>query len=88
MTTSSGNYYLVVLEESVSDADKKRAKTLFDVYQINENVIVLYSTNSVPTGVVSDLLELDDEKVGIVFKLNGSYSGFYYSEFWDWLDED
>ena len=28
-----------------------------------------------------------DPIVGAVFKLNGSYSGYYHSEMWDWLEE-
>ena len=31
--------------------------------------------------------ECETPQVGAVFKLNGSYSGYYYEPLWDWLKE-
>lgn len=30
----------------------------------------------------------NDDHVMIVFRLNGTYSGHYYGDFWTWMDPD
>ena len=57
---------------------------------MTEHSILVYSSASDPK-VLTDLLgmtgDADDLQLGIVFRLNGSYSGLFYAQTWEWLSE-
>lgn len=86
--------FLIVLD--AANADKVIEQTqnfslMRDVHKVTEHAILVYSSASDPK-VLTDLLGMtgdsdDEAQVGIVFRLNGSYSGLFYAQTWEWLME-
>lgn len=60
------------------------------VYMLTDKALLIRCHADLPR-VVSDSLGMSDEHsepvVGVVFKLNGSYFGYYGKDLWDWLAE-
>ncbi len=85
------NLFVAIFEDDVSSATLERVKIQHpkNVYEISNRVLLIRSsadnplTISEPLGMAGN----DAELTGVVFKLNGSHSGYYYSHLWDWLTE-
>ena len=60
------------------------------VYSLSGNTWIVQANADV-TDTVSDFLGMGKDTsprtIGMVFKLNGSYSGYHYESLWDWLVE-
>ena len=94
MSTEDGELFLAYFAEPVSDAEVKRAETLFETYRLDEKVILLWAKNPIPASAPSDLFRMDEPEgpddnavTGVVFKLNGSFAGYYDKGLWKWLRE-
>ncbi len=85
------NLFLISFQEPVSSAIKDRAKAAFSSSQvfILSDRLLLVRTSIENTKDLSAFFDLtgdgDDPISGVVFKLNGSYYGYYSSSLWDWL---
>ena len=76
-------------DEKTKDLITSNYKHLF----IEPNYCIISTPENVPASAISKKLGIwDKEKnrssYGVVFKLNGSYSGFASVEFWNWLDQE
>ena len=59
-----------------------------DVYQLSNEVLLVRADVDDPKSL-SGLLKLSrDGDAGVVFKLNGSYSGYHDKTLWSWLHEN
>ncbi len=60
------------------------------VYKLTDNALLVSCSAETPR-VLSETLGMSSERPeptsGVVFKLNGSYFGYYDSDLWDWLTE-
>ena len=88
MADDRGTYFIVLFENPISKEEMERAEPLFEPFKLKDDALLLYSRNQLPATVASDLFGLDSSKPGVVFKLNGSFSGYYYAELFDWLREE
>ena len=57
-------------------------------YEIADNCILVADELILGANAssVSDRIEMDGDHMGIVLKLNGSYSGYNYKTLWDWIN--
>ncbi len=83
--------FLIVLTEEVADTVKSEAEKLpliQDTHVMTDQALLVQSYVSNPQ-VISDMLRISENaelpQVGVVFKLNGSYSGYFYPQVWEWL---
>ena len=69
---------------------EKASKSFQSVYPLSSNTWIIRA-NADSTDMLSDFLGMDvsthPRTIGMVFKLNGSYSGYHYERLWDWLEE-
>ena len=82
------NVYLYALEEDLSSDEVKRWKDVVkgnDVYAIREGVFLLRTVMESVKDVGAVFAALDGPKAGVIFKIGGSYAGFYDEDLWDWL---
>lgn len=57
----------------------------FDVFPIEDHII-LVSTSVDDAAAVKVLARIGEgARTGVVLKLNGSYSGYYDKELWEWM---
>jgi hypothetical protein len=60
------------------------------VFEVSDHVLAISSYVENPQ-VLSEHLGMvggaADKRVGVVFKLNGSYKGYYRKTLWEWLSE-
>ena len=85
------NLFLVIFEEAIASEEKEQAKSSFSaggVFELSDRILLVQTPISDPKSL-SMSFGLSDEagssNVGVVFKLDGSYYGHYYSSLWDWL---
>ena len=85
------NLFLVIFEEAIAAAAKEQAQSSFSsggVFELSDRILLVQTPISDPKSL-SASFGLSDEagtsNVGVVFKLDGSYYGHYYSSLWDWL---
>ena len=87
------NLLLVIGEQKTMSDIEREASTsplVNDVYRVSTDTLLVRSpleptTLGTLTGITG---EDDDSQVGVIFKLNGSYHGFYKRELWNWLTEN
>ena len=85
------NLFLVTFQEPISSGLIQRAKTAFSpeqVFTLSDRQLLVRSSieNTKDLSAFFDLTgEGDDPASGVIFKLNGSYYGYYSSSLWDWL---
>lgn len=86
--------YIALLHEPLSqplvDRIKEDLKGHEGLFPFGETAWIL-KTNISDVEYAREMFNLSAEsetpQVGAVFKLNGSYSGYYYEPLWDWLKE-
>lgn len=85
--------FLVIFEEAIASEAKEQAASdalPMESFLLSEYALLVGSPVSSP-GHLRDLFGLSDESsptnVGVVFRLNGSYAGYYDAEIWDWLQK-
>ena len=61
-----------------------------EAFEISEGVFLVHSQIDSPE-ILGDMFGMSDDsgspQIGVVFKLNGSYSGYYHNDLWEWLAE-
>ena len=81
--------YVAIFEEPIPEdlvTTVQESLSPENVYSLSQKVILLRGTSTTP--VIRNLLEIsEDGYTGVVFRLNGSYSGYHYEKLWDWLQE-
>ena len=82
------NFYLVVLAEGITPEVQAKADLLSgdSAYMLTEHSLLVRSWEDSPKSI-RGALGIDESRTGVVFKLNGSYSGHYSSNLWAWLRE-
>ena len=87
----SKNLFAVVLTEGQESAAERlrSAYTNAQVYQLGQNVFIVADDSL--TGEVAKAAALTREQSGkgirgVVFKLNGSYTGYTRQSLWEWLE--
>ena len=86
------NLFIAIHEAKVTESAVEKVRSLVPngVYEISDHVLLIRGPFE-DASAVSTLLNLDSHPetplVGLVFKLNGSYSGYYYNKFGEWLKE-
>ncbi len=86
--------YIALLQEPLTETSvdqmKDELKSHEGLFPFGENAWIL-KTNIDDIEYAREMFNLSAEcetpQVGAVFKLNGSYSGYYYEPLWDWLKE-
>ena len=86
--------YLAVFKEPVAgevDGELAANVVVNSTYVLSNHSLIIRSHAMTPK-VISDLIGLssgaEQHRTGVVFKLNGSYHGYYQSKLWDWLSEN
>ena len=93
------NKYVAVFIEPLSEERHEEIKQIpqvEDTFEVAENVLLFTSPMENPI-TLSDLIGLDESKmttsqddqshIGVIFKLNGFYGGYFYKNLWKWLKE-
>ncbi len=87
------NTFLVICDDPMDCGEVRRiAEQMIsaDVYGVSDTILLIRYVADNPK-VLSDVFgmtgESDDPRVGAVFKLNGSRSGYYYADLWNWLSK-
>lgn len=84
--------FVAIFEKPITPEQMEKAQTglASDAFQIGDRAMVIQSPADDPQAL-SVWLDLTGESssphTGVLFKLNGSYYGHYYSGLWDWLRE-
>ena len=89
MNATNNNLFVAIFEDEVAGdvaEELEESPAIADTHQVNPTVLVVRSVAHDPA-VVSSLARMSDERSGVVFRLNGSYQGFFYKSLWDWLKE-
>jgi len=86
--------YIALLHEPLSqnqaDQIREELKSHESLFSFGEKAWILKSNISdieYAREVFGLSAEYEEPQVGVVFELNGSYSGYYYEPLWDWLKE-
>ena len=84
--------FLVIYDEAVASKYDKLAvphSAIEGIYKVSDHVLLIQTpideAKHLGTFFGLDGEPNDDADVGVIFKLNGSYYGNYFSELWDWL---
>ena len=79
---------VAIFEEPIPDKVVDRAEELFDaenIFSLSNTVMLLRVYLEAPNSLKNVLYLTEGANAGVVFKLNGSYSGYHDEELWDWL---
>lgn len=84
--------FLVIFDEAIASEAKERATPHVPtegIYQLSDHVLLVRSPID-DSKYVGAFFGLDGspnntDQVGVIFRLNGSYYGNYYTGLWDWL---
>ena len=80
--------FVAIFEEAVPSNIVTRAKDLLsaeNVYRLSDAVLLLRGPFANPDSLMNVLQLSEEANTGVVFRLNGSYSGYHYERLWDWL---
>ena len=86
-------FTVVLTEKQEKGRSLIRKNFGYDCFEVHENTfVVAHKGLSLDVAIASGIVE-DKEGVvlgevsGVVFELNGSYSGYAHQPMWEWLDE-
>lgn len=86
--------YIALLDEPLSqslvDQMNEELKSHEGLFPFGQTAWILKTNISdieYARGIFRLNAESEAPQIGAVFKLNGSYSGYYYAPLWDWLKE-
>ena len=88
MAGNGGDLFIAVFDKPVPSETLRLMTGQFEVFSIRSDILVLWSRESMPAFVASNLFKISEDNPGVVFKLNGSFAGHYDGNLWDWLRED
>ena len=90
----ANDLFMAVFNEDAPPDVVERAGQLEDggAHIIASNVMLIHlssssSSNDLIRKLVPDFDENEKPTALVVFKLNGSYAGYYNKRLWDWLDD-
>ena len=90
MVTAMMNQFIVVFREPISDSAVANNALIADTFQLSDRVLLVLSSLDSPRHI-STLFRMSGEEqdppIGVVLKLEGSYSGYYEDPLWDWLSQ-
>ena len=80
--------YMVVFDEALSE-DGEMLQTIARIseggpFRLKDCCLLMLTPIDNPK-TIRDLIGIGEDSTGAVFKLNGSYSGFYDEKLWEWL---
>ena len=83
------NLFIAIFDDEIPENLVEKASVMAqDVFRLTERILLIRGYFDGPS-TVSRMLGLheeeEDRRIGIVFRLNGAYSGYYYRRTWDWL---
>ena len=88
------NLFIVIFKDEIPSATLQLARSLYGdgVFELTANELLIRAYIDDPTQLgkqfgIQVTPETSSPSLGVVFKLNGSYSGYYYANLWDWLTE-
>ena len=85
--------FLVIFKEAIASKAKEQAESTLlsnQVFVLSDNTLVIQAPTSDPsllTQMFGLFAEATEPNIGVIFKLNGTYSGYHRSDLWDWLKE-
>ena len=84
--------FIAIFEEDIPSHILERATDIYGdgMMQISDRVLLIraYGADPAPISAVLNLSgESDSTLRGVVFNLYGSYSGRFYENLWQWLEE-
>ena len=83
--------FLVYYQEPVSTEKKEQLaeQPLIESIFALEDRVLLIQTPLADPGLLAAIVDVTGEnpKAGVTFKLDGSYSGYFHKDLWDWLEE-
>ena len=75
-------HFLLIFEQGTQVDD---LPSEFEVFPIEDHII-LVATSIEDAAAIKILARIgEDGRAGAVLKLNGSYSGYYYKDLWEWM---
>lgn len=90
--TMDDDLFIAVFDDDVPDDVIERAQALQGgrVHTLASNLLLISLPGSTANPIVRMLVPeydlTEDPTAIVVFKLNGSYSGYYHRSLWDWLE--
>lgn len=82
--------FIVVFEDDMPAATLEQARRQFEAHKMSDRALLIRTQIDDPVAI-SSFLGIDEKSsspvVGMVLKLNGSRSGYYYKSTWDWFRE-
>ena len=82
------NIFIGIFEEPPNEDAMSEAKEYFDgLYVIDDDTLLIHDKILDSPASVKKFFGLDEDSgtEGVIFKLNGSYSGYYDSGLWEWM---
>ena len=77
-------------EVPVDVEDRAQRMVSSQVHRLAPNILLISSpsvdSNAIVRGLIPEYDLTEDPTVCVVFKLNGSYSGYFRKSLWNWLD--
>ncbi len=84
------NQFVVIYREPISNSSVVNNALIADTFQLSDTVLLIRSSLD-KTQHLAALLRMSgeepDSRIGVVLKLEGSYSGYYEDPLWDWLSQ-
>ena len=80
--------YVAIFEDNIPEGVVERAEGIFDsenIFRLSDTVLLLRVDLEGPKTLGNVLDLADGAHTGVIFRLNGSYSGYHYEKLWDWL---
>ena len=83
--------YIAIFNDSIADevaSELEPNPIVNSTYKLSEFALVIRTPALAPR-VLSDTIGFgENRRGGVVFKMNGSYHGYFRKTLWDWLKEN
>ncbi len=89
---SERRLFVAVFNEPIQEDSLACITNAAKIHQLNDHTVLIESSVA-RAGALSELLGMTDDaeghepQHGVVFKLNGSYGGYWSQSLWDWLEQ-
>ena len=83
--------HAIVLSEENAEVSERIKEKYPKHYQLNSTFFLVRSDQITENVAIEIGIKGDDrinDALGVIFKLNGAFSGYASRALWDWLDED
>ena len=88
---SERRLFVAVFDQPVQTETLTCITNAAEIHRLNDHTVLIESSVA-KAGTLSELLGMTDDSEGqeplkgVVFKLNGSYGGYWPQSLWDWLE--